>query len=142
MFLLKRIRTDLTFKGAYGQSLPTIIYFNQINPKNLQHTMTKETFVTIPIVVFLKKDFYLLNALNNQIMNLISAGMIDLWYRQDIDQRKLKARMSKRPKVLTMSRLFGCFQILLCGFTMSFFVFLMELVYVKLSSGSINPFLH
>lgn len=97
--------------------------------------MTKEIFVTIPIVLYTQKDFYLLNAINTQIMNLKAAGFIDFWHKQDIDKRKSNVKKSKQPKVLTMNQLLGCFQLMFGGCVMSFIVFLTELVSLKLSFG-------
>lgn len=128
MSLLKKIRTEENVKVAYGQSLPTIVYFNQINPPNLQNIITKEVFITIPIVLYAKRDFYLLNAIDNQIKRLKDGGLIEFWYHQDVYKRSLNVNEPKRPKVLTMNRLLGCFQILLCGCTISFIVFLIELI--------------
>lgn len=126
--MLKKIQTDPTFKGVFGLPLTLTIYHNQKNPKDLQLKISKDTFMTVPIVILARNNFYLLNAMNKKIEDLKAGGLIDFWYFQNIDKGFLNMKDSKSPKVLRLDQLFGFFQILFCGSVVSFIVFVLELL--------------
>lgn len=84
--------------------------------------------MTISVVIYVKKDFYLLDALNEKIELLKAAGLIEFWNSQDIDEHFLKTKDSNHPKVLTLKRLLGCFHILAFGHGFSFIIFLIEII--------------
>lgn len=86
----------------------------------------KEKFQTVPVVIYSIKDFYLLDALNRKIEMLKNTGLIDFWHFQDIDERFLYAKASKRPRVMRLRNLLGCFHILGAGCVISLIVFFIE----------------
>lgn len=139
---IDRIGSDPNFKGAYGQSLIRILYFDQISPnrKKGRFKICKEIFLTIPVVIYTKKNFYLLDALNEKIDILKASGLIDFWHFQDIDERLLNVKETRDPKVLTINHLSGCFQILFLGYFASFVVFAFELLLVKVRKASDRDF--
>jgi hypothetical protein len=119
-----KIKTDSSFKGAFGGSMTSMFYTNQ-NSGNF-HKFCKEVFMMIPQVFYAKKEFYLIDELNYQIEFLKASGLIDFWYHQFIDKvtKEIKA---KRQEALTLNNFQGCFEILLLGYFVSFLVFLCEL---------------
>lgn len=126
-FYLEKMKTDSTFKGAYGGSIAYFLYTNQINSKSMQNKFCPDAFLTIPVVIYTSKDFFLLEALNEEIQLLKSAGLINFWhYQKYIDTKILKMKQSKSPKVLTMRHFEGCFGILMLGNLIGFLVFLIE----------------
>lgn len=84
-------------------------------------------FITIPLVFYVKKDFYLLDALNDKIELLKAAGLINFWQSQDIHIEILKDKSPNFARVLKFTQLVGCFQLLLFGLLISFIVFLLEI---------------
>lgn len=83
--------------------------------------------MTVPVIIYTKKDFYLLDQLNDKIETLKAAGLIDFWFDQDIDKRLLTSKKTDGPMILTVDKLLGSFQILLAGCFISFIVFVIEL---------------
>lgn len=123
------MKTDSTFKGAYGGSITYFLYTNQISSKDMNNKFCKDIFLTIPVVIYITKNFYLLEALNDKIKLLNSAGLINFWhFHQYIDENALtrKLKGSENPKVLTLYHFEGCFGILLCGILISSIVFVVE----------------
>jgi hypothetical protein len=125
---VKKIADDPTYKAAYGSSLSVALYHNG---KTLNFKICKEVFLTIPMVMYTAKDFYLLDAMNEKIENLKSAGLVNFWLSQDIDEKISKVKAVIYPKVLTFVHLKGTFYILFIGFSVSFFAFVLELVSLK-----------
>jgi hypothetical protein len=82
-------------------------------------------------VIYAKKDFYLLDRINEKIYNLKTSGLINYWEIQSTRRKTLKK--TKHPKVLTLSRLIGSFYVLLFGWLMSFIVFVVEFVFSKVN---------
>lgn len=126
-YYLEKIQSDPFFKGAYGQSLLMILYRNQLNPIDMRYKICKDVFLTIPVVIYAKKNYFLIDALNEKIDILRATGLIDFWNFQDVDKGLLNIKESKNPKVLTVQHLIGCFHILVIGCVGSFFVFILEL---------------
>lgn len=83
--------------------------------------------MTVPIVIYMRKDFFLLESLNKKIKMMKVAGLIDLWRRQDNDEHVLHIKEPKHPKVLTLKHLYGSFYVLGCGMGLSAVVLMIEL---------------
>lgn len=123
---LKEIRRDPFFKGAVVRSAATTLYINQNSPKEDRFKICKEIMMTIPIVMYTKKDFYLLDAINLKIHHLKAAGLVEFWHSQSINVGLLNVKNSNQPKVFSLEKLQGCFTILFYGSFLSLIVFLIE----------------
>lgn len=128
---IKQHSVDPEFKGTFIRSFTNIVYCNQKNAHQKDVKMCKEVYSTTPIVMFVKKDFYLLDEINQRIDMLISSGLIEFWHFQDVDKRFLNIKHPKHPKVLTVKRLNGSLYILLCGYVISSAILGIELVLAK-----------
>lgn len=126
---LKKIRSDSTFKGALGRPLTRVLYTNRLSPKSARNVVCNEILMTIPVAIFTKKDFFLLEAFNEKIQNLKAAGLIEFWdFRKSEDKFSSKSDLRK-PKVLNLNHLEGSFLILLVGTFISFVVFVIEILF-------------
>lgn len=126
-FYLNKIHNDPSFKAVFGQPLTMTEYINQISPRDQRSKICKDVFMTIPIVAYAKKDFYLLDAINEKIEALSAAGLIDFWHYQNIQKELLNAKVQHYPEVLTLEQMIGCFQILFIGWTLGIVSILLEL---------------
>lgn len=124
---MNQIRSDSTFKGAMGRPLMKVVYLNQMSSKENRNRICKDVFMTISIVIFTKKDFYLLDELNHQIGMFQASGLIDFWHNQDINRGIVDENDSKIPTVLTLRQMMCSFQILLIGLFVSLVVHVIEL---------------
>jgi hypothetical protein len=93
-------------------------------------TIAKQIFGTIPIVIYTQKNFYLLEEINEGIMQIMAAGLTDVWQYND---RKHTEIESSREKVIKLSHLIGCFQLFVMGLIIAVIVFILEVVWSKLS---------
>lgn len=134
----KRIQFDPQFKGTIVRSLANVVHLNKNVTSGRPFTICKEVFITIPDVIYTRKNFYLLDALDEKIHNLKAAGLIELWHSQDLDEKFWSHKVSGRVKPFTLQQLFGCFQILLAGYMMSVIVFLFELSRRRIFAGLRN----
>lgn len=82
--------------------------------------------MTVPIVIYTKKHFYLNRALNEKIDSMNVAGLIEYWYSKQFLKEIIKEE--KSPEVLTFVHLSGCFQIWAGGCVLSLTVFVAEFV--------------
>lgn len=130
-FLLGEIRNKPSFKGVYSQSILRALYFNLISPKESRFLFCKEFLLTIPVVVYTRKNFYLLDAINRKIQMVVSAGLVRYWDFENVDRNYLNSHDINHPRTMTVTQLFGCFQILIIGCALSFLVFYFELIAAK-----------
>lgn len=126
-FYFSMIQKNPNFKGAHAHWLMLTLYENLKLPKESQQKICKETFMTIPLVIYTKKDFYLLDAINEQIAEFQAVGLISLWQYEDFDKRYFNTKQAKQPKVLSTNQLMGSFQVLTFGHLIAIVVFTFEL---------------
>lgn len=107
----------------------SIVYVNQQNTSAPRSIICKEKFLTLASVVFTPKGYFLLDALNEKITNLKSAGLVEHWHSKAFDKDILKMKESKQPKVIKMQHLLGCFRTWMFGLLFSIFAFIVELLW-------------
>lgn len=123
----EKLTTDPDVKGVLGRSVLKMLHWNKIHSKGTRISFCKEIYLTASVVVFSRKNFYLLDAMNEKIEQLVQFGFITFWYRENFNTDFSKAKLSKSPKVLTLRHLMGCFYILLVGCSASFLIFVIEM---------------
>lgn len=128
---MEKINFGSNFKGVYEESLLRALYFNQLKPFNSRYHICNEVFMTIPIVIYTRKNFYLIDELNEKIENLKAAGLINLWNYQPIDERIRFEHDMTKATALRLEQLVGIFEIFGAGLLISFFVFAVELLKFK-----------
>lgn len=127
----ERVLKDPTFQGVYQRSLIRTLYYNQNKVEEKRLRICWDFFKTIPVTIYVRKEFFLLKAINTKIEALKAAGLIDLWNLQDIDKRLFNIRPSKHPKVLSFHLILCCFEVLGIGCLLSIITFLVELLLGK-----------
>lgn len=98
----------------------------------------KEIFMMFPVVIIFSKQFYLTEAINEKLLNIQAAGLIDYWQSEIIDQRLLKRQESSEPKGIKFEYLSGSFYILGISCVFSLLVFLGELFHGRCLRKSRN----
>jgi hypothetical protein len=131
--ILNEISTNSHFDGALLRSLTGALYSNQINYNKTQQLICKEIFMTFPVVIYLAKDFYLTEAINEKITYLQASGLIEYWHSQIIDPRYHNVQESKQPKGIKIEHLSGCFYIWMMSLLFSCLIFLFEVMNQKFS---------
>jgi hypothetical protein len=111
-------------KKAFLRSSFQSHYLNQYRPIDQRFTICKEILLALPVVIYTKKDFFLIGELDRKLSDLMAAGLIDHWSFKAL--RKQKNERKNGPKMLTMKKLAGCFHILFCGLAISFVAFVFE----------------
>lgn len=125
---LELIKSNPTFDVAIVKSLTSIKYHNQKVTADERFKFCKETLITIPIVIYTRKSFFLIEALNEHFENFKAAGLMAKWYKEDINQDLLDEKIADVPKVFTIRDLLGCFQVWCFGLVVSIVVFIIEFV--------------
>jgi hypothetical protein len=115
--------------GAFLRSLSGVQYMNQLNHNNTSEifTICRENFMTIPVVIYARKDFFLIDKVNEKIQLVQAAGLIDYWHSQAIDKKNLKADDSSgQPIKLSLRHLLGSFAIWMFGLIIALIMFMAE----------------
>ncbi|CRK93730.1 CLUMA_CG007258, isoform A [Clunio marinus] len=121
---IKRIREDPNFKGVFIHSQIEVLYKYKKRPSEAQPTFCKELFLSnLPTVAYTRKNFFLIDSLNEKIELLGAAGIIYYWNRET---KKNPMENAEVNVALNIYHFLGCFQLLLFGFLLSFLTFLKE----------------
>lgn len=83
--------------------------------------------MSIPIVMYTRKNFFLIEELNEKLEAFKAAGLIVKWYKDDLNQTALNEKESIAPRIISTHDVLGSFQILSFGLVGSFIVFLTEI---------------
>jgi hypothetical protein len=92
--------------------------------------------VSIPVVFYFRKNFYLTKAIDRKIEKLQTAGLIDYWtYDQVFDKKLLKSAYSESliPKPLKIRHLRIAFQILWSFCLIALGIFGFEIICVNIN---------
>jgi hypothetical protein len=130
---------DPLFKGAFLRSLTAVFYFNEENFRKGEKlfTICKEFYKSYPVVLFARKNFFLMETINEKILRLQAAGLIDFWHSNSFDKRIWRAQKVSERQALKLSHLSGCFILWAIGIVSASATFIFELV-VKLTRTRIN----
>lgn len=121
---------DPSFKGAIVSTLSFVLFENQINYPNNTFKVCKEKIMTIPITLYLRKNHYLTDVINEKVDALITAGLVNYWSQQNVGNSFVfPKRNDKTPKKLNFLHLIGCFQIWCIGCGLGIVTFVGELVW-------------
>jgi hypothetical protein len=134
--LLYNRSNDPTFRGVFPRSLTGVLYSNQLNYNTSMNLICKEKFMTFSVVIYTRKGFYLLGALNEKIAQLQAAGLIEYWHSEIFDERFLKVQESQEPKPTEVRHLSGCFMIWLMGCFAALVVFICEILHARIFAKS------
>lgn len=123
---LLEIQSNRNINAAIVKSLTSIKYHNQVVAYNKRLNFCKETLLTIPVVIYTKKNFFLVDAMNEQFENFKAAGLLTKWYKEDIHYDSIDEITEGVPKVFSLHDLLGCFQVFGFGIFSSFVIFVIE----------------
>ncbi|KAG5671746.1 hypothetical protein PVAND_001926 [Polypedilum vanderplanki] len=105
---------DSYFKGALIMAKYKILTRNFLNKGKHQLTICKDRLMSISIVMYSPRNFYLIDKINEKISLFSSAGLLQYWHIYD---RKVETPDDDlEPTVLTMQQLHGLFQLTLFGY--------------------------
>lgn len=127
-FYLNKMQSDPHFKGAFGRSLKHITSRNNLSLNSSRFEFCKDIFLTIPVVIYTQKNFYLIDAMDEKIGALKASGLMKLWDSNDVQERFSleNAKESRRLRNLTFYDLTGCFYMLAIGSLVSIVIFVFE----------------
>lgn len=129
-----RIQSDPLFLGAFNSLLTRMYFYNQQRPKEKRYKHCSEAVFTNYMVIYTKKNFYLLDKLNEKIDQLNSAGLYAYWEGKFIFSRFSNFKHEPLIKPLRIRDLTGSFILLIAGSAISFASFIFELYREKLKS--------
>jgi hypothetical protein len=104
-----------------------LLYYNQNIYKDSSYKYCKDILLTVPVVIYSRKDFYLLASLNEKIEILKAAGLIQFWPTKNFDRQLLNYQSPQPKKPLTLKHFVGSFSILVTGCLISLATFILEL---------------
>jgi len=93
------------------------------------YSFLKQNFLTVPSVLYMKKNFYLKKALNDKIGRLQEIGLLQLWESRMIDERYLHNTAVKIPKPIGLHHLSGIFFVWLAGSFIGLMTFSIEIIF-------------
>lgn len=86
------------------------------------------------LVIYFRKDFYLVKQINEKIDDLITSGIVFYWIRSYIERCFMKTRIERRePKQLNFHHFKGPFTIAVIGWFAAILSFLIELIRIRVN---------
>lgn len=130
--LISKKTLDPSFKGCTAVRLDDVLNFNKLNRRNSTLKMLEKPLIVSPTVIYLKKNSYLTEALNDKLNLLMSNGIIDHWIGTFLGLQYQKINGEKvGPKAMSLKSLNGVFKVSMIGWAIAFVTFLLELAIYK-----------
>jgi ABC-type amino acid transport substrate-binding protein len=114
--------------AMFGSSVVFIDYSR--DHRTFPYKILKENLMTINIVMYYKKEFYLKEAIDSKLRYILAAGLMKHWLRE-FDHTDEWKHGTTEPKVLTMEHMMGAFGLLIIGCLLAFVAFVVEIVVEK-----------
>lgn len=127
--MMKNLRSA-DYKGTYISSLTETLRENQMNHFNFTFKICKESVATVSVVIYFRKNYFLVETINGILHKLEAAGLIEYWDQNYIDEKSWKRReVTSDRKILTLDHLAGCFQVWAFGCCFSLLCFMLEIIF-------------
>jgi len=114
-------------------SMLEVAHANQKKRDEFSHLICQQFVMTTNVVIFFRKEFYLIEAINDKINSFLASGIMEHWIEKSVDMHFATRKVIKRgPKKLNIEHLSGIFKLLCIGCAVSSMFFVFELLYFKL----------
>jgi hypothetical protein len=108
------------FKGALAEPYDVILRLKT------DFNLLSKPLSTFPVVMYFQKNSIYTKIFSDEIQRMVSSGLIKYWIDEVAFADKKKITPSSDPKVMTVSQLSAPFIFCVCGYAISFTVFLIE----------------
>lgn len=125
---------DPEFKGVVFQYVTTALYSNQMNHNSFTYKICKESLMTNHLVIYFRKGFYLVDEMNERIMNFQAGGLTNYFIAKYADEKFKLTDTSEGPSELTVDQMVGIFQLWSFGLAFSLFIFIAECFMMKIKA--------
>lgn len=120
---------DPMFKGVVLDFMMAIRIANDKNYKKFTFKTCPEDLMPLQSVYYMRKNFYLLDILNERMENFKSSGLINYFISKNLNLRPSRSKKSKSdPTSITFHHLRGIFEMLIYGLAFSFLVLFFEVL--------------
>lgn len=110
-----------------------VLYLNKIHHKDFTYKILDEVIVMVPIVIYFKKNSFLVEAMNEKLSVFKSAGLINYWTGNSLQSKYLKAEETNvGPRKLTVKTISGALQLTILGWIASLIAFMLEFIKFKI----------
>lgn len=120
--------SDSNFKGTLTHTSSLIVFKNEQKGRKFTNLFCKEYLMTISMVAYLRKNFYLTEMVNEKIGFFHTAGLINIWDRMSTKIFKvshINAADTRKP--ITLKNFKGVFMIYLIACLTSCIIFTIEI---------------
>lgn len=107
------------------EALSDVHSANLNNRDRFVHKICNEPLMSISLVLYFRRNFFLRTEIDSKIKALISSGLIDYWIGRSIND--FKHTKNREPTKLNLEELRGPFNILFIGYSAALLVFLVEM---------------
>lgn len=123
---------DPEFKGVVFQYVTTALYSNQMNHNSFTYKICKESLMTNHLVIYFRKGFYLVDEINERIMNFQAGGITNYFIGKYADEKFKVTDTEEGPSELTVEQMIGIFQLWSFGLAFCLIVFFAEFFMMKI----------
>lgn len=115
------------------------LYSNQINFKEFTYKTCKETLMTNHIIIYFRKNFYLVDEINERINSFKDFGITNFMKGRYADEKFRKVDGgSDGPSELTVEHFIGMFELWAFGLIVAFVLFVGEIVFFRIDKKVIK----
>ena len=127
---LQRKLADPTFsKGALLSSEEHVAWLNSILTPYSFLNYAREVVSGFNLCVYTHIQSCLTQEINKNLINIFNSGLLNSWTKKFVDRSFLMRITDLRPHKLSFDKLSGAYDVLIIGLSISFLVFICEIIY-------------
>lgn len=123
--------TQPIYDRATLSSEDHLLYQNKFNFKPRVTNLAKEVLFSLNLCIYFNQKSSIIEEVNKLLLRFIDHGFIKKWVSNYVNSEYLTDPEKKGPIAMNFSHLAGEFQILIFGYALSIFVFLLEKISVR-----------
>lgn len=123
-------------KRVYLTSDLHVMYANEKNHRIFTHKTASEHFKIENLVFYYPKNFFLIEVIDEKLGVIIASGLVEHWINSIETHPWADDKPKRERKKLSLTHLCGAFYVLVTGYVISFVVFVLESMIVKLNESA------
>lgn len=108
--IFSSIKPAPQYSAVISTTSSVFVEKSKIN-QTAEFQICKESFFTVSVVIYYRKNYFLIESINNVMNKLVSAGLVEYWHRKFVNEDYSKLRRNENRSAMTFDHLKGIIQL-------------------------------
>jgi hypothetical protein len=129
--LQRKLASSTFSKGALLSSEEHVAWLNSVLTPYYFLNYAREVVTGFNLCIYTHIQSCLTTDINKNLMNIFNSGLLNSWAKKYVDRSFLVRKIDSHPRQLDNEKMSGAYEVLIIGLSLSFFVFVCEIIYAR-----------